>query len=98
MIRKTKAKAMLVEVCFCDNQQDVDTYNAAGGAESIAKAIYDAIMPYTQEQVKETAIMGKSAATIEQMNSLLLSGNPRATGYLHLSKYFGGRRKRRRAR
>lgn len=88
VIRKTKAKAMLVEVCFCDNQQDVDTYNAAGGAESIAKAIYDAIMPYTQEQVKETAIMGKSAATIEQMNSLLLSGNPRATGYLHLSKIF----------
>lgn len=43
VIRKTKAKSMLVEVCFCDNQQDMDIYNAAGGAEGIAKAIYKGI-------------------------------------------------------
>lgn len=43
VIRKTKAKSMLVEVCFCDNQQDIDTYNAAGGAKGIAKAIYKGI-------------------------------------------------------
>lgn len=43
VIRKTKAKSMLIEVCFCDNQQDVDTYNAAGGAQGIARAIYKGI-------------------------------------------------------
>lgn len=43
VIKHTKAKAMLVEVCFCDNQQDVDTYNAAGGSQGIAKAIYQGI-------------------------------------------------------
>ena len=53
VIRKTKAKSMLIEVCFCDNQQDIDTYNAAGGAQGIAKAIYkgiykEAILPSAQ--------------------------------------------------
>ncbi len=43
VIRKTKAKSMLIEVCFCDNQQDIDTYQAAGGAQGVAKAIYKAI-------------------------------------------------------
>lgn len=53
VIRKTKAKSMLIEVCFCDNQQDVDTYNAAGGAQGIARAIYkgiykEAVLPSVQ--------------------------------------------------
>lgn len=53
VIRKTKAKAMLIEVCFCDNQHDIDIYNAAGGAEGIAKAIYkgiykEAVLPSVQ--------------------------------------------------
>lgn len=43
VIRKTKAKSMLIEVCFCDNQQDVNLYEAAGGAHGIAKAIYRGI-------------------------------------------------------
>ena len=43
VILKTKAKSMLVECCFCDNQQDIDTYRVAGGAEAMAKAIYKAI-------------------------------------------------------
>ena len=43
VIRKTKAKSMLIECCFCDNQQDIDIYQASGGAEGIAKAIYKAI-------------------------------------------------------
>ncbi len=43
VIRKTKAKSMLIECCFCDNQQDIDTYRATGGAEAVAKAIYKAI-------------------------------------------------------
>ncbi len=53
VIRKTKAKSMLIEVCFCDNQHDIDIYNAAGGAEGIAKAIYkgiykEAVLPSVQ--------------------------------------------------
>lgn len=47
VIRKTKAKAMLIECCFCDNQTDVDLYNAIGGADAIAKAIYKAVYDYT---------------------------------------------------
>ena len=43
VIRKTKAKSMLIECCFCDNAADMDTYQAAGGAEEMAKAIYKAI-------------------------------------------------------
>lgn len=43
VIQKTKAKSMLIECCFCDNQQDVDIYQTAGGAEGIAKAIYRGI-------------------------------------------------------
>ncbi len=43
VIRKTKAKSMLIECCFCDNQEDIDIYNAAGGAEGIAKAIYKGV-------------------------------------------------------
>ncbi|MDE6973824.1 MAG: N-acetylmuramoyl-L-alanine amidase [Lachnospiraceae bacterium] len=55
VIRKTKAKSMLIECCFCDNQQDIDIYQAAGGAEAIAKAIYKAIynpvvLPAVQEK------------------------------------------------
>ncbi len=43
VIRKTKAKSMLIEVCFCDNQEDVDLYSQNGGAETIAQAIFEAL-------------------------------------------------------
>lgn len=46
VIRKTKAKSMLIECCFCDNQEDMDAYGAVGGAEGIARAIYRGI--YTE--------------------------------------------------
>lgn len=63
VIRKTKAKSMLIEVCFCDNQKDVDTYNAIGGADAIAKAIYKGIYDYTvypESATKENHNMPKS--------------------------------------
>lgn len=47
VVRKTKAKSMLIEVCFCDNAEDVERYQAAGGAEAIAKAIYKGIYHYS---------------------------------------------------
>ena len=43
VVKRTKAKSMLIEVCFCDNQQDVDIYNNAGGADAIAQAIFNGI-------------------------------------------------------
>lgn len=87
VIRKTKAKSILIEVCFCDNEADVSTYLTLGEDE-IARAIYDALMPHVKKQSEETAIMGESRATEEQLNKVLLSGNPRATGYTHLAKIF----------
>lgn len=87
VIRKTKAKSMLIEVCFCDNEEDVSTYLSLG-ENAIARAICDAILPHMQEQTGETAIMGRSMATDEQLNAILLSGNPRATSYTHLARIF----------
>lgn len=43
VIRKTSARAMLVEVCFCDNEKDGETYWQAGAAETVAGAIFDAL-------------------------------------------------------
>ena len=55
VIRKTKAKSMLIECCFCDNQEDMDVYEDAGGAEGIARAIYrgiykEAVLPSVDVQ------------------------------------------------
>lgn len=63
VIRKTKAKSMLIEVCFCDNQKDVDTYNAIGGADAIARAIYKGIYDYAiypEPTTKENHNMSKN--------------------------------------
>lgn len=52
VISKTKAKSMLIEVCFCDNEEDVALYNRIGGADTISKAIFNGIYDYvvmTQE-------------------------------------------------
>lgn len=43
VVRKTKAKSMLIEVCFCDNQEDVDIYNRAGAEDAVAQAIFNGI-------------------------------------------------------
>lgn len=91
VIRKTKAKSMLIEVCFCDNQEDINAYVAAGGAEAAAKAICSALIDniFTVDTADdETPIMGNSIATADQLNEYLLSVNPRATGYLHLAPIF----------
>lgn len=43
VIRKTKAKSMLIEVCFVDTQSDAELYRKVG-ANQIATAIYKAIV------------------------------------------------------
>lgn len=90
VIRKTNAKAMLIECCFCDNATDVDTYQTAGGVDAMAKAICNALLDNIIPDIanSETLIMGSSVATAEQLNKHLLSVNPRATGYLHLAQIF----------
>ena len=91
VIRKTKAKSMLIECCFCDNQQDVAIYNSVGGADGVAQAICKALldnMLVANVADDETAIMGSSVATAEQLNEHLLSVNPRAVGCLHLAPIF----------
>lgn len=63
VIRKTKAKSMLIEVCFCDNQMDVDAYNAIGGADAIARSIYKSIYDYAvlpEPTTKENHNMSKN--------------------------------------
>lgn len=91
VVRKTKAKSMLIEVCFCDNRQDIDIYNAAGGAQGIAKAIFKALCNHvdiTETIAGEMSIMGISVATADQLNALLLYGNEQAANYLHLAEIF----------
>ncbi len=91
VIKKTKAKSMLIECCFCDNQRDMDIYRTVGGADAVAKAICDSLLDNIVIPVVadgETAIMGSSVATAKQLNGHLLSVNPRATGYLHLASIF----------
>ncbi len=89
VIRKTKAKSMLIEVCFCDNQEDVSLYQSVG-AEGIAKAIFEALWDHVNIPVatNETPIMGTSIATKDQLNALLLSVNPQAVNYLHMAAIF----------
>ena len=90
VIRKTKAKSMLIEVCFCDNQEDVKLYKRIG-AQGIAKAIFETLWDHVnvpEVVTNETFIMGNSIVKEGQLNALLLSGNPQATNYCHLAEIF----------
>lgn len=39
LIRNTKARVMLIEICFCDNYEDMEAYHKAGGAAAAAEKI-----------------------------------------------------------
>lgn len=62
VIKKTKAKAMLIEVCFCDNPEDVRIYEDAG-ADGVAQAIFSALTYHLEDaaetQQKDTDSMEK---------------------------------------
>lgn len=49
VIRKSNARAMLVEVCFVDTKSDVDLYKSVG-ADAIANALCDAIVGKEMEE------------------------------------------------
>lgn len=55
VIRKTKARAMLIEVCFCDNERDVHLYEHAGAEQGIGNAIFCAIYETMLKQNEEAA-------------------------------------------
>ena len=69
VIRKTKAKSMLIEVCFCDNQQDINTYMAAGGPEGIARAIYRGI--YTEAVLPSVGTVEDHNLTREEFHEFI---------------------------
>lgn len=51
VVKKTKAKSMLIEVCFVDNVEDVETYRRLG-PNAIAEAVYNAITDTNVETVQ----------------------------------------------
>ena len=53
VIRKTKAKSMLIEVCFCDNEHDVSVYGA-NGPEKVAQAIFDGLIDFAADLGQNT--------------------------------------------
>lgn len=57
VIRNTKAKSMVVEVCFCDNETDVTTYNKVGGADAVSQAIFTALHNYDTEAIEKNHSM-----------------------------------------
>lgn len=90
VVRKTKAKSMLIEVCFCDNQEDAARYISIGH-NKIAEAIFYAVwgsMEKTAILDDGTAIMGRNIGNADRMNKLLLSMNPEAVRYIHLAEIF----------
>lgn len=50
VIRRTNARAMLIEVCFVDTRSDADLYRRVG-ADAIANAIADAIIGNSEEDL-----------------------------------------------
>ncbi|MBQ9990571.1 MAG: N-acetylmuramoyl-L-alanine amidase [Lachnospiraceae bacterium] len=46
-IKNTKAKAMLIEVCFCDNKEDVELYQKVG-VEAITTAIAEGLLEFSE--------------------------------------------------
>lgn len=51
VVKKTKAKSMLIECCFVDNAEDIETYRRVGPV-AIAEAVYKAITNTNVETVQ----------------------------------------------
>ena len=89
VIKKTKAKSMLIEVCFCDNQADTELYVAVT-IDKVIDAIYKALYSYTVTPLTgdEIQIMGESLATADQLRAYLMANNPQAAAYAHLPEIY----------
>lgn len=90
VIRKTKAKSMLVEVCFCDNADDVALYRRHGCGK-VAQAIHDALCAAGAVGTAGTPLMGESVLTEGQIVAWMrhkAATKPAMAGYMHLPKLF----------
>lgn len=90
VVRKTKAKAMLIEVCFCDNEADADLYQRLGAA-TVASAVFAALCDVGAVPEKGTPIMGEAVLTEEQISKWMIEkGKEKQSllNYLHLPQIF----------
>ena len=81
VIRKTRAKAMLIEVCFCDNDIDVEIYRRAGAEKAAADAVYNALVEtvigkrkqwFDEEKQEFMDLVGKVAVRDWQERRIIL--------------------------
>lgn len=90
VIRKTKAKSMLIEVCFCDNADDVELYRQHG-PEKIAEAILYALYDAGAVSLSGTQIMGDAILTIDQIQHWIRNvgaSKPEILSYINLPVIF----------
>ena len=101
VVSKTKAKSMLIEVCFVDTKSDANRYNSVG-YKKIAKAIAEAILDYTIKGKEATEVVTANikypsdykTGTLDkkvvlQKNSNIYKGP--GTGYTVLDKFSKGK-------
>lgn len=89
VIRRSNARAMLVEVCFVDTRSDVDLYNTLG-PQRIAEAICGAIvnekieegLTMTQYEELKKMISEESARVDVLQNELYKAQNPMIYNYI----------------
>lgn len=79
VVRNTKAPAVLVEVCFCDNKTDANLYKKLG-PDRIGRAIASGILgkdilaESKAETPKSKKIMGKASTKVYEVTGALLQG------------------------
>lgn len=83
VIRKTKAKSMLIEVCFVDTKSDVDLYNEVGH-DAIAQAIVNGILvnaPKSTVEVSKGLYRVQVGAFSKKANADALCAKLKVDGY-----------------
>lgn len=83
VLKHTKAPAMLIEVCFADDKDDVNLYNEAGVAK-ISKAIVEGILNKSlgSKKIKATALKSLSIQKIIETVGPLFTADQKKTGVL----------------
>lgn len=91
VIRKSKAKSMLIEVCFVDTQSDAERYKAVG-AKQIAQAIYDAVHDMNGTVSNNSTVSkGNSAINTVNNNSNSPKNQVVAAGQQHSINFTGSK-------
>lgn len=90
VIRKTKAKSMLIEVCFVDTQSDAQQYHNVG-ARQIAQAIYDAVHDMNGTVSSSSVSQGNSAINNVNNNANATSKQIIAAGQQHSINFTGSK-------